>query len=124
MSKAKMIEVGDGYTVQFLQRAPGEETPYFHATILKDSKEVGWAKNNGRGGATHIRGEKIEQDFATLVTAAIVEAGFHPEKTLQYERASVILGFAECKGYSRGCGQMTLAEYVKIVAEYVKIVAD
>jgi len=117
MAKAKMIEVGNGYSVQFLQRAPGEETPYFHATIRKDGKEVGWAKNNGRGGSTCIRGELIEEDFKALVFEAAKVAGINPEDSLlKYEPEGVVLSFALCKGYDRGCGQISLNEFVTAYA--------
>jgi len=117
MAKAKMIEVGNGYTVQFVQRAPGEETPYFQAKILKDGKEVGWAQNGGRGGSTFIRGENVNADFKALVFEAAKAAGFVPEDSLlKYEPEGVVLNYALCKGYDRGRGNVTLNEFVKIYA--------
>jgi len=109
-----MIEVGGGYAIQFVQRARGEETAYFQANILKDGKEVGWAQNGGRGGSTCIRGENVNADFKALVFEAAKVVGIAPEDSLlKYEPEGVVLNFALCKGYDRGCGQITLNEFVK-----------
>lgn len=117
MAKVKMIEVGNGYEVQFLQRARGEETPYFQAKILKDGVEVGYASNNGRGGATMIRGGSVREDFKGLIFEAARAVGIVPEESLlKWEPEGVVLTYALCKGYDRGCGQITLNNFVQMYA--------
>jgi len=127
MAKAKMIEVGNGYAVQFLQRARGEETPYFQAKVFKLGVEVGYASNGGRGGSTMIRGRSIRdgfkalvnegslrEEFKALVHEAAKAVGIVPEESLlKYEPEAVVLDYALCKGYDRGCGQITLNEFVQ-----------
>ena len=114
MAKAKMITVGGGYSVQFLQRARGEETAYFQAKILKDGLEVGYASNGGRGGSTMIRPATVVKEFEVIVTEAARIAGIDPETSLlRFERAGVLLDYAITKGYDRGCGQISLNEFVQ-----------
>lgn len=109
----KTIEVGGGYAVRFEQRARGEETPYFVATILRDGAVAGSASNGGRGGATLIRGPGVQDAFTAMVEAAAVEAGFDPKQSLlKYEPASAVLSYALCRGYERGCAKVTLVEFV------------
>jgi hypothetical protein len=104
---AKIIDVGNGYSVQFQQRQRGEETPYWVGTILKGKQTVGTFNNSGRGGSTHITPPALERALEEMVDEADPVAG-----PGIMERANLVLHFAELKGYKRGFANYTMKEMV------------
>jgi hypothetical protein len=110
---AKKIPVGDGYEVEFLQRARGEETPYWRGQVLKDGKVVGHFSNDGRGGATHIDPPDIVAAFRKLVDEAAPEV----DHASLLERDAIVLSYAEFKGYYKRAAHMTLADVVREFAK-------
>ena len=113
MAKTKKIPVGDGYEVQFLQRAKGQESPFWEGHVLKDGMVVGHFSNGGRGGATNINPPAVIAAFRKLVDEAAPEV--RPAKLL--EREGIVITFAELKGYYRSAADMTLADTVREFAK-------
>lgn len=109
----KKIAVGP-FDVQFLQRARGEETPYFVARVYRDGVEVGTAENHGQGGSTHIRGKGLDVALRALVDDAARAAGLDPVAALgEWERESIVFDYAEWTGYQRGAAGRPLTEYLR-----------
>jgi len=118
MSK-KIIDIGNGYSVRFDQRARGQETPYWVGTIFKDNKQVGRFENSGTGGSTVLT-RSVEEDFERILDAEFLKQGADPIKLKELQdRAEMMIQFAEIRGYERGCSDLlfdtfiaaTLSEY-------------
>jgi len=120
MSKAKMIEVGGGLSVKFLQRARGEESPFWVGEILLNGVRIGTFNNEGRGGMTFIRPirSEISKDFVDVESAlrGLVDA-CPGGSSIQYEREAIVITYAEIKGYNKRAKDITLAD---VVAEYAR----
>lgn len=110
---AQMIPVGP-FSVQFLQRARGQETPYFVAKVYRDGAEVGTAENDGRGGCSNIRGKGLAEALRAVVDQAAKDAGLDVAKALgDFEREDIAFHYAECVGYQRGAKDMPFTEYLR-----------
>lgn len=101
----KKIDVGSGYALCFVQRAAGEETPYYVGLIYKDGIEIGRFENGGRGGCTTVQPYSVAKAFGAMVTEAAGRLGHSRAIT---EPEGLVVMFAEMKGYARGCATVTL----------------
>lgn len=107
---AKKINIGQGYSIRFDQRARGQETPYWEGTIFKDGKQVSTFQNGGTGGPTIISDADVRADFEKMVDehcAALKITDF-----CQIEREAIIIEVAELLGYHRGSKQF--ADYPQL----------
>jgi len=110
MSRARKIEVGAGYAVQFLQRARGDETPYWDGRVWKDGAIVGSFANGGSGGQTSIQPPAVAAAFLALVKVAAPEVDV---SSPWCEAEGWVIYFAEMLGYDRSCKGLTLAEVAR-----------
>ena len=111
----KLIDIGEAYYIRFDQRAPGQETPYWVGSILSGGKEIGSFENSGTGGPTLIRsqGGFITKDFRRMFDNEAIKQGVEKAKLDKLiERESLMIEFAEAKGYQRGWKSATFAEFV------------
>lgn len=115
---AKIINIVNGYSVRFDQRAKGEETPYWVGAILKDGTEVGTFNNSGRGGATFFHPHSLEVNLAKMATDEAARQGY--EDNL-FEAAGLIPEFAEMMGYKKGLKNSKPEEIFPLfIAEVIK----
>lgn len=106
----KLITIGD-LSFRFDQRARGQETPYWVGVVLDQTgAQVGTFSNNGRGGATLVHPRALEQRLC-----AMVDATKQPGADALFERYDLVLQCAEVIGYMRGCANVTLDDYVRMV---------
>ncbi len=118
---AKIIDVGGGYSIQFHQRARGQETRYFEATVYKDGVAATSASSDGHGGPTLIRDRQVEIALEALVDTTAKALGLDPVTDVcKYERAGLVFAFAEIKGYTRSAKDATLATYIRGFADNMK----
>lgn len=115
MPKPKQIPVGP-FAVAFLQRAKGEETPYFQAKVYRDGQEVGFAKNEGTGGCTLCYPHTLANDLRALIASEAKAAGL-PAETFDFEPEGIVFDFAELVGYTRGMSKVSLRTYLKQYAQ-------
>lgn len=108
----KKVDVGNGYTLCFTQRARGQESPYYVGVVWKDGREVGEFRNGGTGGMTLVTPDSVRKDFATMAQSAADRLGLGAV----FEPEGVVVTFGELKGYARGCACLTLDEVVKEMA--------
>ena len=113
-TRKKKIDVGEGYQVVFLQRARGQETPYWVGQVLHDGEVVGSFENGGTGGATLLRPESVVEAFRVLFDQSVAGAMDLPE------RESVVLYYAEEKGYRRDSSSLSLDEYARAFVRAVR----
>lgn len=111
MAKPKRIKVGS-FEVAFLQRARGEETPYFQAKVYRDGAEIGGASNDGRGGCTLCYPRTLTADLRALIAAETAAAGLPAEATA-FEPEGIVFDYALFTGYERGMGKVSLRSYLR-----------
>jgi len=111
---------GPEIALEFLQRASGQETPYWvgtiHARAGRKWTPIGDFENNGQGGATMVRGfgehRELPKRFARAVTEvcdSLGEKAFEPEDD--------VVAYAEEIGYRLRCkpADFTLADYIAMI---------
>lgn len=115
MGAPKKISVGP-FQFQFSQRARGEETRYWLGLVFKDGKMVGEFKNDGRGGKTliHECGPNALSKLEEKLEAFVDET--NPEAKTLFERADVVIHYAEYLGYERG-QKLSWPEFLKVWIE-------
>lgn len=111
----KTFDIGNGYSLQFDQRAKGEETPYYLGLVLKDKEVVGYFNNNGRGGATIIHPPLVKDHFIQMFNKSAKKQGLDHSKGFEVE--AEIINFVNVAGYKRSLKEPLMSYWDEWVAQ-------
>lgn len=119
---AKKIDIGNGFEIEFIQRAKGQESPYWIGNIYQDNKIVTSFSNNGCGGPTQIRNQQIKNQFEKIAVDELIKQGISEEKanSRYLESYQFLINFAEEKGYNRAFVNSSFQEYIKMIIPQYK----
>ena len=112
----KKVEVIPGVTLQFLQHASGEETPYMAGNILAGRNNVGSFNNSGRGGITivHVTSDAIRETIKQSAKTCRETAGIPDEEMrCAFDPMEMLVDYGEYVTYTLKVTpeQYTLQDY-------------